>query len=90
MGWRTTRSIFFIRAMQAEDNEYVRAVSQNFFISQVARIFTPGCKFDNMVILEGGQGTFKSTSLDILGGKWFSEGESNLDNKDFEQALIGA
>lgn len=80
---------FFIRAMQAEDNEYVRAVSQNFFISQVARIFTPGCKFDNMVILEGGQGTFKSTSLDILGGKWFSEGESNLDNKDFEQALIG-
>lgn len=80
---------FFIRAMGAEESEYTKKVSRNLFIAIAARVLKPGCKFDNMVILEGGQGTFKSTSLSILGGKWFAEAPSNLDNKDFEQALVG-
>ncbi len=80
---------FFHRAMQAEDNEYTQAISHNFFVAMVARIMNPGCKHDAMVILEGGQGTFKSTSLEILAGKYFAEAPSNLDNKDFEQSMVG-
>lgn len=80
---------FFHQAMGADDTEYTRAVSRNFFISMAARVLSPGCKSDAMVILEGGQGTFKSTSLEILGGKYFCEAPSNMDSKDFEQSLIG-
>lgn len=81
---------FFIRAYGTEDNEYTRKVSQNFFVAQVARINKPGCKFDNMVILEGVQGTGKSSSLKALvGDKWFAEPQAGLDNKDFEGSLLG-
>ena len=80
---------FFQKAMGAEDSEYSRAVSRNFFISIVARVMNPGCKVDTMVILEGGQGTFKSTSLKVLAGDWFAEANSSLDSKDFEQGLLG-
>jgi len=81
--------MFFQEAMGAEDSDYARAVSRNFFISIVARVMNPGCKVDTMVILEGGQGTFKSTSLKILAGDWFAEANSSLDSKDFEQGLVG-
>lgn len=90
--WDGTNRVeeFFIRAYGAEDNEYVRKVSQNFFVAQAARISQPGCKFDNMVILEGIQGTGKSSSLRALvGDKWFAEPQAALDNKDFEGSLLG-
>jgi predicted P-loop ATPase len=82
-------SEFFIRAMGAEGSDYSLAIGRNFFISIAARIMEPGCKVDTMVILEGSQGTFKSTSLQILGGKYFTEAQSNLDSKDFEHGLLG-
>lgn len=81
---------FFIRAYGTEDNEYTRKVSQNFFVAQAARVLTPGCKFDNMVILEGLQGTGKSNSLKaLIGDKWFVEAQSTMDSKDFEIGLLG-
>lgn len=81
---------FMVRALGADDNEYTRKVSQNFFVAQVARIMQPGCKFDNMIILEGNQGTFKSSMLKaLIGEKWFTEPQAGLDNKDFEGSLLG-
>lgn len=73
----------------ANDDPYVRAVSQNFWIAMAARIYKPGCKYDNMVVLEGGQGKFKSTSLSIIGGKWFTEVNESVQHKDFYLALQG-
>src|SRR5262249_19481581 len=46
-----------------EDSEYVRAVGPRVLISAVARIFEPGCKVDNSIILEGPQGLQKSMAL---------------------------
>jgi predicted P-loop ATPase len=72
-----------------DDDEYHTFVSKNFLISMVARILDPGCKVDNMVILEGEQGTFKSTALSVLGGKFAMEAHESVLSKDFYQTMRG-
>ena len=81
--------MFLSDCMDADENEYIRAVSQNLWIAMVARIYRPGCKYDNMIVLVGGQGTFKSTSLSIIGGQWYTEVHESVSNKDFFMALQG-
>lgn len=74
----------------ASDNEYSKAVSANFLISLVARVYRPGCKVDNMVVLEGGQGSFKSTACEILVGKeLYCDASESVMSKDFLQMLQG-
>jgi len=80
---------FLIDVFGAADNEYTRAASKNMWISLAARIATPGCKVDNMVILEGLQGKGKSTVLDIIGGDYFSENSEDIAGKDFAEKLRG-
>lgn len=80
---------FFIKAMGSKDSTYTRAVSKNFWIALVARIMDAGCKADEMVVLEGKQGTFKTTSLEIIGGKWYGEVNCDIASKDFDQGLRG-
>lgn len=80
---------FFINAYGCDDNEYNRIISKNWMIGLVARGMKPGCKFDEMLVLEGKQGTYKSTSLRALAGKYFAESNAALDNKDFMQELAG-
>lgn len=52
-------------------SEYLTQTSSNFWIAMVNRIMNPGCKFDNVVVLEGDQGILKTTSLQIIGSKFF-------------------
>ena len=80
---------FFHTHLGTIDSDYTRAVSKNFWVSMAARIYKPGCKVDNMVILEGKQGKFKSTALNIIGGKWYVESNENLNSKDFYQLFQG-
>lgn len=44
-----------------DDTEYVRMVGAKWMIGAAARVFRPGCKMDNTLILEGDQGLGKST-----------------------------
>ena len=54
---------------------YVGAVGSLVLIAAVRRIRQPGCKFDEFLILEGGQGTGKSSGIRALcpRDEWFSD-----------------
>lgn len=80
---------FFAHYFGAFENGYTFAVGRNFWIGMVARIYQPGCQLDNMVILEGKQGIFKSKALDAIGGKWYMEASEEITSKDFFVALAG-
>ncbi|HWN84101.1 MAG TPA: VapE domain-containing protein, partial [Vicinamibacterales bacterium] len=74
----------------AQPDDYLRAVSQNFFLTLVARVMDPGCKVDTMVVFEGEQGTRKSSALEALGGPWHTVSHESVTSKDFFQVLPGA
>jgi predicted P-loop ATPase len=59
----------------AKDTEYVKAVGAITLVAAVRRVRKPGCKFDEMLILESPQGWDKSSMLAILTvhQDWFSD-----------------
>lgn len=74
----------FIDYANAEDNKYIREVTKLLFVAAVRRLKQPGCKFDIMVILEGEQGSSKSTFFDTMSmnSDWFTDDFSfDLDSK---------
>jgi predicted P-loop ATPase len=71
------------------DIEYYRKAGRWWLISAVARIYRPGCKADHVLLLEGEQGTGKSTALAILFGEYFSDTPLRIGNKDSYVALNG-
>jgi predicted P-loop ATPase len=81
---------FFSDYMGAVDSDYCKHASRNFWLSIAARIYSPGCKVDNMIVLEGPQGVGKSTALQIVGGTWFAEQHESATNpKAFAEILQG-
>lgn len=68
---------------------YTMRVSRWYLMGMVARVMRPGTKFDYCLVLEGRQGSFKSTALSILGGEWFGDTDLDLSNKDSMMALHG-
>ena len=66
----------------ADDNEYVRAVTRKVLCAAVARVLSPGCKYDTILVLNGPQGIGKSTLISKLGGEWFSDSLQLSDTHD--------
>jgi len=58
--------------MRAADSDYSRSASACFMVSVVARAMVPGCKVDTVLVLEGEQGTGKTSALTVLASQpWF-------------------
>jgi predicted P-loop ATPase len=73
------------------DTKYAGMVGKTWLISAVARIMKPGCKADNVLILEGEQGAYKSTALRLLcqDNAWFNDTSFDLGSKDAFLAITG-
>jgi predicted P-loop ATPase/phage/plasmid primase-like uncharacterized protein len=80
---------WLIDKLGAADTEYNRVVARKWMIAAVARIYRPGCKADNVLILEGEQGLYKSTALKVLGGEWFTDAPFRLGDKDAYVVIRG-
>lgn len=90
--WDNTQRLerFFVDVFGAADTPYVRAVGRNFWLSMLARVYQPGCKVDNMIVLEGSQGVGKSTAIALIGGAWYAEQHESATNaKAFAEILQG-
>ena len=84
---------WLIESAGAEDTPYTRAVSALVLIAAVRRVRVPGCKFDEMLVLESGdQGMFKSTALQALcpDPEWFSDDlPLNVSTKELVERTAG-
>lgn len=80
---------WLIKSVGCDDNIYSRMVSAKFLIAAVARVYNPGCKFDQMLILEGSQGIGKSTLVEIIAGDWYLDTNFNNHDKDLIDSMRG-
>lgn len=73
----------------AEDSVYTREVSKVHLTAAVARILTPGCKYDHMVTLSGAQGIGKSTLIRKLSKGWYSDSLDTVKGKEAAELIQG-
>ena len=73
----------------AEDNEYTRAVARKSFCAAVARVMTPGCKYDYVPVFVGPQGIGKSTFLATIGKDWYSDSLQSFEGKEAAEMIQG-
>lgn len=81
------------RYVGVEPSSYTAAVGRITLMGAVARAYVPGIQFQTMTVLEGAQGTLKSTLVAELGGHdWTLSGLPALrsaSDKDVIGAMIG-
>ena len=71
------------------ETPYSTMIGQKVLLGAVARVYSPGCKFDNVLILEGKQRIGKSTLIAVLGSPWFSDQPFDIRHKDAVETLKG-
>lgn len=77
----------FIDYLGASDTHYVKQVTRKMLLAAITRLYHPGCKFDQMLVLVGPQGAGKSSLLAKLGRDWFSDSLRTFENKEAGEHL---
>ena len=73
-----------------KDDTYIREIGRRFLVSAVARVFIPGCQVDHILVLEGAQGTGKSSACRVLAGdEFFSDSLPQIGTKDAADHVRG-
>ncbi|SMG09665.1 VapE domain-containing protein [Paraburkholderia susongensis] len=81
---------WLIDYLGVEDTPYARAVGFKFLLGAVGRVMRPGCKMDNVLILEGEQDAGKSRSLKLLfGEQWTTDAALNLADPNTPIVIAG-
>jgi len=83
--WDGTKRIdgWLTAYLGADPSDYMRAVGTRWLIGAVARVYEPGVKLDTCLVLEGLQGSLKSTALRALAGDdFFTDDIAELGSKD--------
>ena len=75
----------------ADSDPYTDEALRLFLLGAIHRAFCPGCKFEVMLCLVGGQGAGKSTFFRLLAVKdeWFSDDLRKLDDDNVYRKLQG-
>lgn len=75
----------------AEISEYTYEVMKLFLLGAISRVFRPGCKFELMLCLVGGQGAGKSSFFRLLACKdeWFSDDLKRIDDENVFRKMQG-
>lgn len=75
----------------ASADVYTGEALKLFMLGAINRVFQPGCKFDVMLCLVGGQGAGKSTFFRLLAvrDEWFSDDLRRLDDENIYRRLQG-
>ena len=91
--WDGTERIRYAlpRFLGVEDSEYTYECLRLFMLGAIRRVFKPGCKFEVMLCLVGGQGAGKSTFFRLLAvrDEWFSDDLRKLDDDNVYRKLQG-
>jgi hypothetical protein len=58
-----------VRYLGCEESEWHCTIGRLFLIAAVRRVRAPGTKFDQSLVLEGEEGTGKSTAIEVLAGE---------------------
>ena len=74
-----------------DDNSYTKEMMKLLMLAAISRVYEPGCKFEIMVCLVGGQGAGKSTFFRFLAIKdeWFSDDLKRMDDDNVYRKMQG-
>ena len=91
--WDGTERIRYAlsRFLGADESEYTYECLRLFMLGAISRVFKPGCKFEVMLCLAGGQGAGKSTFFRLLAVKdeWFSDDLRKIDDDNVYRKIQG-
>ena len=75
----------------ADVSDYTHEVMKLFLMGAISRVFNPGCKFETMLCLVGGQGAGKSSFFRLLAcrDEWFSDDLKRIDDENVFRKMQG-
>ena len=91
--WDGTERIRFClrHFLGADADDYTYEALKLFLLGAISRAFQPGCKFEIMLCLVGGQGAGKSSFFRLLAvnDDWFSDDLKKLDDENVYRKMQG-